>query len=175
MYSTPQNGGELPYFVGKQYGSGWLRTLGRLAFPIIKRLGRMALGTASDVLVKSQPLLPSLKDRAIKSASKLLPEVVTNIGNHYWTKEKNENKEIYKQTYERKRNNFRKMSCAKTELCIFDSALPQVVVDSTNFEEIYPINALEGSSDIQFNIIGSNTDYLDLNDTLLSVTVKVTG
>ena len=66
------------------------------------------------------------------------------------------------------------MSCAKTELCIFDSALPQVVVDSTSFEEIYPINALEGSSDIQFTIVGSNTDYLDLNDTLLSVSVKVT-
>ena len=67
------------------------------------------------------------------------------------------------------------MSCAKTELCIFDSALPQVVVDSTSFEEIYPINALEGKSDIQFTIVGSNTDYLDLNDTLLSVSVKVTG
>ena len=80
MYSSPQNGGELPYFVGKQYGSGWLKTLGRLAFPIIKRLGRMALGTASDVLVRSKPLLSSLKERAIEGASKFLPEVVTGIG-----------------------------------------------------------------------------------------------
>mgnify|MGYP003487405340 FL=1 len=67
------------------------------------------------------------------------------------------------------------MSCAKTELCIFDTALPQVVIDSANFEEIYPFNALDGFSDIKFLIIGSNTEYLDLNDTLLSVTVKVLG
>ena len=67
------------------------------------------------------------------------------------------------------------MTCAKTELCIFDAALPQVVVESSNFEEIFPLNALDKNSDIQFNIIASNTDYLDLNDTLLSVTVKVLG
>ena len=30
IYSSPQNGGELPYFIGKQYGSGWLKTLGDL-------------------------------------------------------------------------------------------------------------------------------------------------
>ena len=67
------------------------------------------------------------------------------------------------------------MSCAKTELCIFDTVLPQVVIDSANFEEIYTFNALDGFSDIKFLIIGSNTEYLDLNDTLLSVTVKVLG
>lgn len=92
LYSRPQNGGELPYFVGKQYGSGWLKTLGRFAFPILKRLGRMALGTASDVLVKSQPLLPSLKERAINTAGKLLPEVVTNIGNIVGQKRKMKSK-----------------------------------------------------------------------------------
>ena len=31
-----QYGGALPYFVGKQYGNGWLRTVARIAFPIIK-------------------------------------------------------------------------------------------------------------------------------------------
>lgn len=67
------------------------------------------------------------------------------------------------------------MSCAKTELCIFDSAFPQVVVDNGAFEEIFPINTITGKSaaDIEFNIIGSNTDYLDLNDTLLFVSIKV--
>jgi hypothetical protein len=39
IYSGPQSGGELPYFIGKQYGSGWLKTLGRFAIPILKRLG----------------------------------------------------------------------------------------------------------------------------------------
>ncbi len=67
------------------------------------------------------------------------------------------------------------MSCGKTELCIFDAALPQTVVESSNFEEIFPLNTITGDDcpDIEFNIIGSNTDYLDLNDSLLFVEIKV--
>ena len=38
FYSKPQLGGDLPYFVGKQYGGGWLKTIGRFAFPIIKKI-----------------------------------------------------------------------------------------------------------------------------------------
>ncbi len=30
-YSGDQSGGDLPYFVGKQYGGGWLRTVARFA------------------------------------------------------------------------------------------------------------------------------------------------
>lgn len=67
------------------------------------------------------------------------------------------------------------MSCAKSELCIFDGPLPQVVVDQYNFEEIFPVNSITGgtSPNIEFHIQSSNTDYLDLNDTLLYVKVKV--
>lgn len=67
------------------------------------------------------------------------------------------------------------MTCAKTELCIFDNAMPQVVVENASFEEIFPINTITGKEnvDVEFNIIGSTTDYLDLNDTLLYVQVKV--
>ena len=69
------------------------------------------------------------------------------------------------------------MSCAKSELCLFDHALPQVVVENSVFEEIFPINTISGdnNSDIEFNIIASNTDYLDLNDTLLYIQIKVAG
>ena len=67
------------------------------------------------------------------------------------------------------------MSCAKTELCIFDSAAPQVVIDSAVFEEIFPINSVTDGSDVEFSITGSDTEYLDLNDTLLYVQVKVVG
>jgi len=69
------------------------------------------------------------------------------------------------------------MTCAKTELCIFDSALPQVVVESANFEEVFPLNSVEGANqrDIIFNIIGSTNEYLDLNDTMLYVQVMVTA
>ena len=68
------------------------------------------------------------------------------------------------------------MACAKTELCIFDSAMPQIVVENACFQEIFPMNAINTNSspDIEFNITASQTDYLDLNDTLLYVKLKVT-
>ena len=55
------------------------------------------------------------------------------------------------------------MACAKSELCIFDHALPQVVIENSVFEEIFPINTISGvnNSDIEFNIISSTSDYLD--------------
>ena len=66
------------------------------------------------------------------------------------------------------------MSCAKTELCIFDKAPPQVVIENGTFEEIFPINTISGDSpDIEFKIQSSEINYLDLNDTLLEVEVQV--
>ena len=38
------------------------------------------------------------------------------------------------------------MTCAKTELCIFDSGLHNVVVESANFEEVFPLNSVEGAN-----------------------------
>ena len=46
-----QSGGDLAYFAGKQYGGGWLRTLARFAFPILKRV----VGVAT---IKTGKLLP---------------------------------------------------------------------------------------------------------------------
>ena len=67
------------------------------------------------------------------------------------------------------------MSCAKSELCIFDAPMPQIVIDSAAFETIFPINTITGNTnaDVEFNIIASNTEYLDLNDTMLFVELKV--
>ena len=67
------------------------------------------------------------------------------------------------------------MSCAKSELCIFDSPSPQIVVENGSFEEIFPVNSITGNAntDVEFNIVASHTDYLDLNDTLLSIQVQV--
>jgi hypothetical protein len=47
------------------------------------------------------------------------------------------------------------MSCAKTELCIFDTTLPQIVVENASFEEIFPVNTVTGENlvDIEFNIM----------------------
>ena len=64
LYSG-QVGGDLSYFVGKQYGSGWLRTLARFAFPILKRLLGVATNTADDVIMKKKKLFPSLGKNAM--------------------------------------------------------------------------------------------------------------
>lgn len=64
--------------------------------------------------------------------------------------------------------------CAKSELCIFDRPAAQVVVENGVFEEIFPVNSITDSkSDLEFLITGSQTEYLDLNDTLLSLEMKV--
>jgi len=63
LYSGPiQGGGDLPYFVGKQYGNGWLRTLGRFAFPILRRVLGVALNTGEDIISKRKNWKTSLKD-----------------------------------------------------------------------------------------------------------------
>lgn len=75
LYSTAQRGGELPYFVGKQYGSGWLRTLGRFAIPLLKRLGGVAMKTATDAVMNSKAVLPTLKNHALDAVGQVLPTV----------------------------------------------------------------------------------------------------
>ena len=68
-YSRSQYGGDLPYFVGKQYGRGWLRTLARVAFPILKRVGRVAAKTAQDVIEGEKKILPSLYENTMEEIS----------------------------------------------------------------------------------------------------------
>ena len=58
----------------------------------------------------------------------------------------------------------------KTELRIFDDCPPQVVAESAIFQDVHPVTAIDGTSTIiDFKINGSTTEYLDLNDTLLSI------
>ena len=83
IYSKPQQGGELPYFVGKQYGSGWLRTLARLAFPILKRIGVVAAKTAQDVLYDNKSILPSLKEHGLAEIKSVAPGVVEKVQKHF--------------------------------------------------------------------------------------------
>jgi hypothetical protein len=64
LYSNSQLGGELPYFIGRQYGSGWLKTLGRVALPFLKRIGGVAAKTFKDVVVDKKSILPSLASNA---------------------------------------------------------------------------------------------------------------
>jgi len=71
-YSDGQIGGDLPYFVGRQYGSGWLKTIARFAFPILKRVGRVAAKTAQDVIQGDKKVLPSLMDNTMAEVGNLV-------------------------------------------------------------------------------------------------------
>lgn len=64
----------------------------------------------------------------------------------------------------------------KSELFLFDEPSPQIVVESGRFIDIQPQSSLsESGTCIEFVIHGSDTEYLDLNDTLLYIKLKVTA
>lgn len=71
-----QSGGDLPYFVGKQYGSGWLRTLARVAFPILKRVVSVAGRTADDVINSNKDWSTSLKNNALEAVGDVVGNAV---------------------------------------------------------------------------------------------------
>ena len=65
----------------------------------------------------------------------------------------------------------------KSELMIFSTDLPQVVVDSAYYSEVLPQNSLGGltvgSGTIIFNVFGSENEYLDMNDTFFEFEVRI--
>ena len=72
-----QDGGDLAYFQGKQYGSGWLRTLGRFAFPILKKVVRVAGNVAQDALNNpDKPILNSIRDNALSEVAHTVGQTV---------------------------------------------------------------------------------------------------
>ena len=61
----------------------------------------------------------------------------------------------------------------KSELVLFDeSNPPQVVVEQGIFCDINPVSGVDGPT-IEFIINGSHNEYLDLNDTILYLKLKV--
>ena len=75
-----QDGGDLPFFVGKQYGSGWLRTLARFAFPVVKRIakhaGNVIANTTEDLIEGKKSFGESLRTNATNE----LGSAVTSLG-----------------------------------------------------------------------------------------------
>ena len=64
--------------------------------------------------------------------------------------------------------------CAKSELCIFSPAPAQGVIDSAVFTDIHPTSLIDGKSEmIEFLINGSQSEYLDLNDTFIYLKLQV--
>ena len=74
-----QEGGDLPFFVGKQYGSGWLRTLARVAFPILKRVVRVAGRTADDMIYDNKDWKSSLKDNAMEEVGRAVGSTINRV------------------------------------------------------------------------------------------------
>jgi hypothetical protein len=79
IYSKEMQGGELPYFAGNQYGSGWLRNIARFAFPILKGLGGFAANAATDIVMQNKNVVPTLKEHAGQAANKLA-ECMASVG-----------------------------------------------------------------------------------------------
>jgi glycine cleavage system H lipoate-binding protein len=65
-------GGDLPFFLGKQYGSGWLRTIAKFAFPVLKRILGVATNTADDVIMKDKNFVSSLGKNAVSEINNLM-------------------------------------------------------------------------------------------------------
>ena len=85
IYADPMVGGELPFFTGKQYGNGLLSALGRIAFPILKFLGKKAAGffsnVTSDVLENNSSIKDALKSNALHEINENIPKLGQYIGN----------------------------------------------------------------------------------------------
>ena len=75
-YYSGQDDTSLPYFIGMQHGTGWLRTLARIALPILKTAagaaGNIAVRTAADVIDEKKTFKESLKDNALSEVGNLL-------------------------------------------------------------------------------------------------------
>ena len=64
--------------------------------------------------------------------------------------------------------------CAKSELDLFAVPLTQTSIEFGTWVEYIPISALAHGLPIEFNIIGSGQDYVDLASTQLYVKAKIT-
>ena len=75
LYSRPQQGGDLPYFIGRQYGGNWKQTIGRFALflgrkfgmPMAKTVGSAALKAANEAIFKKRPVKEAIKENMLSS------------------------------------------------------------------------------------------------------------
>ena len=75
LYSgKDQTGGSLPYFAGGggQWGGGILSSIGRFAFPILKRVLGIATNTAADVLVHKKKFKDSIIDNTMNEVKEFI-------------------------------------------------------------------------------------------------------
>ena len=63
--------------------------------------------------------------------------------------------------------------CTLNEVEFFSAVPKQVVLDSANFAEVFPVGNIKDDTPIEFNICGTPEDFIDLNNTMLEVQVKI--
>ena len=63
--------------------------------------------------------------------------------------------------------------CSKTELDLFLVPPTQTAIESSQHIEHRPLSSLSDGAPIEFAIMGSGDEYLDLSDTYMLVTVKI--
>ena len=63
----------------------------------------------------------------------------------------------------------------KSELLLFSDPAPQSVIKSSIFDEVGPTSTISNNPDAiyDFHIKGSNTQYLDLNESSIVVKLRV--
>ena len=64
--------------------------------------------------------------------------------------------------------------CNKSELDLFTVPPTQTAIESSQWVEHRPLSSLSAGAPIQFVVMGSGEEYLDLSETYLQVTLKIT-
>lgn len=65
--------------------------------------------------------------------------------------------------------------CIKSELDLFTVPMTQTAIEKNTYIEIPPLSAISDSTPLEFFIAGNGEDYVDLNNTLLYMRVKITN
>ncbi|XP_066506087.1 uncharacterized protein F54H12.2-like [Hoplias malabaricus] len=64
--------------------------------------------------------------------------------------------------------------CIKSELDLFTVPLTQTAIEKNTYVEIPPLSAISDTAPLEFFIAGHGEDYMDLNNTLLYLRLKIT-
>ena len=77
-FSQPQSGSFLPVFSGTRNmrGDGLFSSIARIAFPILKTIGRRLLGAVA-YLSGNKKFVPSMVDEFIDEGKQVIPEIPT--------------------------------------------------------------------------------------------------
>ncbi|KAL0151604.1 hypothetical protein M9458_053087 [Cirrhinus mrigala] len=65
--------------------------------------------------------------------------------------------------------------CIKSELDLFTVPPTQTAIEKNAYIEVPPLSAISDTAPLEFFIAGTGEDYIDLNNTLLFLRVKITN